>query len=169
ARADLLEVVQPAIAALQPILRLQEGRLKQLVVDDKGLTLIAGFGLPPLAHGHEAARAPKVALKAQAALRNLGMRCAIGVATGRAFCGAVGGDVHREYDVIGDVMNLSARLMQAASDTILCDEATQSAARSRLRFRALPTILVKGKTDPVAVYRPIEPARARDRPWTMVG
>jgi class 3 adenylate cyclase/tetratricopeptide (TPR) repeat protein len=169
ARADLLEVVQPAIAALQPILRLHEGSLKQLVVDDKGLTLIAVFGLPPLAHEDDAARAAKAALKAQAALRDLGMRCAIGVATGRAFCGAVGGDVHREYDVIGDVMNLSARLMQAASDTILCDEATQSAARSRLRFRALPAISVKGKADPIAVYCPLEPARARDRPWTIVG
>src|SRR4029453_9127541 len=169
ARADLLEVVQPAIAALQPILRLHEGSLKQLVVDDKGLTLIAVFGLPPLAHEDDAARAAKAALKAQAALRDLGTRCAIGVATGRAFCGAVGGDVHREYDVIGDVMNLSARLMQAASDTILCDEATQSAARSRLRFRALPAISVKGKADPIAVYCPLEPARARDRPWTIVG
>jgi len=59
--------------------------------------------------------------------------------------------------------------MQAAPDTILCDAATQSAARSRLRFRALPAISVKGKADPIAVYCPVEPARARDRRWTMVG
>jgi tetratricopeptide (TPR) repeat protein len=157
------------MAALQPILRLHEGSLKQLIVDDKGLTLIAAFGLPPLAHEDDAARATKAALKAQAALRDLGMRCAIGLATGRAFCGAVGGDIHREYDVIGDVMNLAARLMQAAPDTILCDAATQSAARSRLRFRALPAISVKGKADPIAVYCPLEPARTHDRPWTMVG
>jgi class 3 adenylate cyclase/tetratricopeptide (TPR) repeat protein len=169
ARADLLEVVQPAMAALQPILRLHEGSLKQLIVDDKGLTLIAVFGLPPLAHEDDATRATRAALKAQAALRNLGMRCAIGLATGRAFCGAVGGDIHREYDVIGDVMNLAARLMQAAPDTILCDAATQSAARSRLRFRALPPISVKGKAGAIAVYCPVEPSRTRDRPWTMVG
>ena len=31
------------------------------------------------------------------ALVELGVRCAIGVATGRAFCGAVGSDVRREY------------------------------------------------------------------------
>jgi tetratricopeptide (TPR) repeat protein len=127
------------------------------------------FGLPPLAHEDDAARATKAALKVQGALGDLGMRCAIGLATGRAFCGAVGGDIHREYDVIGDVMNLAARLMQAAPDTILCDAATQSAARSRLRFRALPAISVKGKADPIAVYCPLEPARTHDRPWTMVG
>src|SRR4029453_11616910 len=75
ARADLLEVVQPAIAALQPILRLHEGSLKQVVVEEKGLTLIAVFGLPPLAHEDDAARAAKAALKAQAALRDLGTRC----------------------------------------------------------------------------------------------
>src|SRR5215211_7837983 len=169
AAADQLEPLQLVMATVQPILQRYEGNLKQLVVDDKGLTLIAVFGLPPLAHEDDAARAAKAALKARAALGDLGMRCAIGLATGRAFCGAVGGDIHREYDVIGDVMNLSARLMQATPDTILCDEATQSAARSRLRFRALPTISVKGKADPIAVYRPLEPARARDRPWTMVG
>jgi tetratricopeptide (TPR) repeat protein len=162
-------VVQAVVAAVQPILRRYEGSLKQLIVDDKGLTVIAVFGLPPLAHEDDAARATKAALKVQAALRDLGMRCAIGVATGRAFCGAVGGDLHREYDVIGDVMNLAARLMQTAPDTILCDTATQSAARSHLRFRALPTISVRGKADPIAVYCPLETARTRDRQWTMVG
>src|SRR5206468_11615651 len=89
--------------------------------------------------------------------------------TGRAFCGAVGGDVHREYDVIGEVMNLAARLMQAADEAILCDAATHRAAQAHLRFQALPTILVKGKADPVAVYRPIEPARTVDGLATMVG
>jgi tetratricopeptide (TPR) repeat protein len=56
--------------------------------------------------------------------------------------------------MIGDVVNLSARLMQAACGGILCDEATHRAARSRLHFDALPPISVKGKTGLVPVYRP---------------
>jgi len=97
------------------------------------------------------------------------VRCAIGLATGRAFCGAVGNEVHREYDVIGEVMNLAARLMQAAPDTNLCDAATHRAARSRLRFQDLPPIPVKGKAAPVEVFRPVEPARKPDGPRAMLG
>jgi class 3 adenylate cyclase len=169
AAANLLEPVQLAMAATQPILQRYEGGLKQVVVDDKGLTLIAVFGLPLLAHEDDPARATRAALAVQAALGGLGLGCAIGLATGRAFCGAVGSDVHREYDVLGEVMNLAARLMQAAGEAILCDAATYQAAQAHLRFQALPTILVKGKTDPVAVYRPIEPARKVDGPATMLG
>jgi predicted ATPase/class 3 adenylate cyclase len=169
AAASLLEPVQLALAAIQPILQRHEGSLKQVVVDDKGLTLIAVFGLPLLAHEDDPARATRAALGVHAALDGLGLGCAIGLATGRAFCGAVGGDVHREYDVIGEVMNLAARLMQAVGDGILCDAATYQAAQAQLRFRALPTILVKGKTDPVAVYRPIGQARKVDGPTAMLG
>jgi class 3 adenylate cyclase/tetratricopeptide (TPR) repeat protein len=169
AAAGLLEPVQVAMAAIQPILQRYEGSLKQVVVDDKGLTLIAVFGLPLLAHEDDPARATRAALAVQAALGGLGLGCAIGLATGRAFCGAVGGDVHREYDVIGEVMNLAARLMQAAGDGILCDDATAQAARAHLRFQALPRIQVKGKADPVAVHRPLEPARELARPRAMLG
>jgi len=66
-------------------------------------------------------------------------------------------------------MNLAARLMQAAPDTIRCDAATHRAARSRLRFQDLPAIRVKGKAAPVEVYRPVEPARKSDGPGTMLG
>jgi class 3 adenylate cyclase/tetratricopeptide (TPR) repeat protein len=169
AAVSLLEPVQLAMAAIQPILQRYEGSLKQVVVDDKGLTLIAVFGLPLLAHEDDPARAVRAALGVQAALGGLGLGCAIGLATGRGFCGAVRSDVHREYDVIGEVMNLAARLMQAADEAILCDAATYQAAQARLRFQVLPAILVKGKADPVAVYRPIEPAHTVDGPATMLG
>jgi len=97
------------------------------------------------------------------------MRCAIGLATGRAFCGAVGSDVHREYGTIGEVMNLAARLMQAAPDTILCDGTTYRAARSHLAFQDLPAISVKGKAEPVTVYQPVEPTRRTGSPPAMLG
>jgi class 3 adenylate cyclase len=169
AAADQLEPLQRVMATVQPILQRYQGSLKQVIVDDKGLTLIAVFGLPPLAHEDDPVRATGAALAVQAALRELGVRCAIGLATGRAFCGAVGSEVHREYDVIGEVMNLAARLMQAAPDTILCDAATHRAARSRLRFQDLPAISVKGKPAPITVYRPVEPARKPDGPRAMLG
>ncbi len=166
---DLLEPLQLAMAVVQPILQQYEGSLKEVIVDDKGLTLVAVFGLPPLAHEDDPARAARAALVTQRALGELGMRCAIGLATGRAFCGAVGSDLHREYGTIGEVMNLAARLMQAAPDTILCDGATYRAARSHLAFQDLPAISVKGKAEPVTVYQPVEPARRTDSPPAMLG
>ena len=167
--AGLLEPLQLAMAAVQPILQRYEGSLKEVIVDDKGLTLVAVFGLPPLAHEDDPARAARAALAAQRALGELGQRCAIGLATGRAFCGAVGSDVHREYGTIGEVMNLAARLMQAAPGRILCDVATYRGARSHLAFQALPAISVKGNAKPVTVYQPAEPTRGTASPPAMLG
>lgn len=65
-------------------------------------------------------------------LRQLKLRPAIGVTTGRAFCGVVGSKSRREYSVLGDTVNLSARLMQYATAHgigVLTDTATQYAAR----------------------------------------
>ena len=39
---------------------------------------------------------------------------ALGVTTGMLFCGAVGSSERREYAMVGDIVNLSARLMVAA-------------------------------------------------------
>jgi class 3 adenylate cyclase/tetratricopeptide (TPR) repeat protein len=167
--ADLLEPLQLAMAVVQPILQQFEGSLKEVIVDDKGLTLVAVFGLPPLAHEDDPARAARAALVTHRALGELGMRCAIGLATGQAFCGAVGSDLHREYGTIGEVMNLAARLMQAAPGRILCDGATYRAARSHLTFQDLPAISVKGKAAPVTVYQPVEPTRRTDSPPAMLG
>lgn len=48
----------------------------------------------------------------------------------------------------------AARLIQAATDGILCDEAVDHAAPSHVASDPLPPIMVKGKAKPVAVYRP---------------
>jgi len=48
----------------------------------------------------------------------------IDVTTGSAFCGDVGNEERREYAVVGDIVNLSARLMGKCSwGSILCDSA----------------------------------------------
>ena len=47
-------------------------------------------------------------------LARVGQKAWIGVTTGQAFCGIVGNQTRREYTVMGDVVNLAARLMTAA-------------------------------------------------------
>jgi tetratricopeptide (TPR) repeat protein len=149
-----LEETQTVMQELQRALYRYEGSINKLSVDDKGVTLIAALGLPPLAHEDDAARAISAAQTMQARLKQIGTHCGIGIVTGRVFCGVVGSARRREYTMNGEVMPLGARLMQAASEDILCDAATYQAARGRLMFAALPQIVVKGRTEPVAIYRP---------------
>ncbi|MEM7347533.1 MAG: adenylate/guanylate cyclase domain-containing protein, partial [Chloroflexota bacterium] len=169
-----LRQAQTIMQTLQRVVHNYEGSVNKLSVDDKGVTLIAAFGLPPLSHEDDAIRAVQTALDIQSELRQMGLRSAVGVTTGRVFCGSVGSDTRREYTVIGDVVNLSARLMQAAPGDILCDAATYRAAQESAalelmlgvdldgsgeigdvpRFETLPPLQVKGKANAVQVYRP---------------
>ncbi len=157
-----LETVQEMVQQLQTAIYHYEGSVNKLSVDEKGATLIAAFGLPPLTHEDDPTRGIQAALAIQERLHDMRMWSAIGVTTGRAFCGEIGNVQRREYTIIGDVVNLAARLMQAATllestaaPVILCDATTYHAAQLRLIFETLPPITVKGKTEPVPIYRPL--------------
>lgn len=149
-----LSQAQSTLYVLQSLMQRYEGTINKLSVDDKGISLLAAFGLPPLAHVDDASRAVQAAMEIRERLAGLGLRCGIGVTTGRAFCGEIGNTLRREYTMIGDVVNLAARLMMASQDGILCDLATFQAASGRFTFDALPKIQLKGKSAPIAVYRP---------------
>jgi class 3 adenylate cyclase/tetratricopeptide (TPR) repeat protein len=169
---EKLEATQKAMQTLQTVLYRYEGSINKLSVDDKGVTLVAALGLPPLAHQDDAARGVLAAMQMQEKLRAMGWRSSIGITTGRAFCGEVGSDRRREYTMIGGVVNLAARLMTqpGARGGILCDEATWQAARQSLDFEALPPVTVKGKTEPVPVFRPVGQSVIRGKHQnTLVG
>ncbi|MBM3275127.1 MAG: AAA family ATPase, partial [Candidatus Sericytochromatia bacterium] len=149
-----LERAQSVMALIQTVLDRHEGMLNKLSVDEKGVSMVAAFGLPPLSHEDDAVRAIASGLALQEILRKHEVVHAIGVSTGRAFCGVVGNDQRREYTVMGDIVNLAARLMQAAKQDLLCDQATMQLAAGRFAFEALPPIAVKGKAEPVSLFRP---------------
>jgi class 3 adenylate cyclase/tetratricopeptide (TPR) repeat protein len=158
-----LEEAQEVMATLQSAVYRYEGSINKLSADEKGTTLVAALGLPPLAHEDDPARGVQAALAMREALAALGRRVAIGVTTGRAFCGTVGSPRRREYTMLGAVVNLAARLMQEAGDGVLCDQATATAAGAALTFEALAPVRVKGRADPVPVYRPGRPATGPGR------
>ncbi len=152
--STLLEHAQGVMTAIQHAVYRYEGSIYQFGVDDKGVTVIAAFGLPPLAHENDAQRGALASLAVRDAVKELGVRCSVGITTGRVFSGTVGNEERRVYALIGDVMNLAARIMAEATDDVLCDETTQAGGKARLDFDVLPPRKVRGRTETVALFRP---------------
>jgi len=152
-----LEEAQAIVRELQAALYRFEGSIDKLGADEKGVTLIAALGLPPLAHVDDPARGVKAGLAMKAVLEEHGLEGGIGIATGRVFCGVVGSARRCEYTVLGGAVNLAARLMQAARGGVLCDRTTAEAAGPGLLFDALPPLALKGKPAPVPVFAPRAP------------
>ncbi len=159
---DALAQAHTVMRALQAALYQHEGSVNQFIVDDKGTVLVAALGLPPLTHTNEAVLAVQAATAMGQRLAALGYQSAAGIATGMVFCGTRGNQHRRDYAIIGDVMNLAARLMQLAASLptddstppVLCDTATYEAAHQQISFEALAPQTLKGKPEPVALFRP---------------
>lgn len=71
-------------------------------------------------------------LKMRQLMAEMRLSCSCGITSGLALCGLVGSGSRREYTVLGDVVNLSARLMQAA-----CGETKGTALRKPLSSSSL--------------------------------
>jgi len=132
-----------------------EGSINKFMVDDKGMVLLVVFGLPPVNHfTDDPIRAVLTATRLCDTLHDEGLAGQAGVATGTCWCGVVGSALRREYTVLGDTVNLSARLMaNAMAGTVLVDAATHEACQSFLEFRPLGAISLKGKSKQVEVFR----------------
>ncbi len=141
-----------AVRAFQETMARFEGAGK-LLVDNKGVTMSGVFGLPPRAHQDDPQRGIRAAESLREELTGAGLRSAIGIATGRAFCGVFGSDLRREYTMHGEVVTLAARLMQASTGDILVDGNTTRAARDSVSFDTLEPLSVKGRAEPVEVHR----------------
>lgn len=145
--------MEEALQAISEAIRNLGVVLFELIVGDKGVIVLIACGLPPSAPDNYALRAVEAARRVRAALSGKGLRSSAGIATGRLFCGDVGSSTRREYLVTGLVMNDAARLMQAANDEIVVDQATARAAGAQLAFGEAFSIPVKGRSEPLAVHR----------------
>jgi len=132
-----------------------EGSVNKFLVDDKGMLLLVVFGLPPLNHySDDPMRAALMATRCCDTLRDEELEGRAGVTTGTCWCGVIGNSVRREYTVLGDVVNLSARLMaNAEPGAVLCDQVTHKASSEYLLFNEnKEAIKVKGKAKPVPIF-----------------
>ena len=140
---------------MQAAIMRYEGVINKIDLYDHGDKIMALFGAP-IAHEDDAERAVRAALDMQAAENGAGpmfVSQSIGVNTGVVFAGHVGSDDRREYTVMGDVVNLAARLMSAAPQgELLLSEAIQRKASPFFELASRGTVKVKGKAHPVPIF-----------------
>jgi adenylate cyclase len=118
----------------------------------------------PMDQPDHATRAMRCALELQAEVRAMNeakafpelgeLRVGVGIATGPMVCGNIGSPTQMEYTVIGDTVNLSARLTShAGAAEVWASEATVAKLPEDLQATALEPIKVKGKEKPVTPFR----------------
>ncbi|HNQ11367.1 MAG TPA: AAA family ATPase, partial [Giesbergeria sp.] len=126
---------------------------------DKGSVLHVIFGAP-VAHEDDELRAVGWTVDLQNAARQFPFITAqhIGMTRGQVYAGALGAAVRRGYTLMGDEVNASARLMQAAQPgQTLVSQRIMQAAQKRYMFHQFPGFQVKGKYEAVPVATPVAP------------
>jgi adenylate cyclase len=87
--------------------------------------------------------------------RFAGLDIGVGVNTGIMIAGNIGSDAIMSYTVIGDAVNLGSRLESLNKQygtRIIVSDATRRALKGRYLYRPLGDVVVKGKTEPVAIF-----------------
>ncbi len=154
---------------VQSVVERYAGTLIDVNMGDKGSYLYINFGAP-LAHEDNAARAASAALELRQPPAGLEMirGVQIGISQGRMRAGAYGGSTHRTYGVLGDEVNMAARLMMAAAPSqILVSEIAQRTIAADFMWKELPPMRVKGKREPVTVYALLSAQETKQVPLTL--
>jgi PAS domain S-box-containing protein len=87
--------------------------------------------------------------------KNLDINICIGLAMGELIIANVGSEDHKSFTVMGNIVNLAARLVgtnKVYGTTILVSEDVAKAAALQFIFREIDTVLVKGKEQPSIIY-----------------
>jgi class 3 adenylate cyclase/tetratricopeptide (TPR) repeat protein len=160
------DLLQAYLRDVFAVVRRYDGFVNLVDMGDKGSKYIVLFGAP-VAHEDDAERAVSCALE----LLDLPVAARIGITTGFVYCGLVGAPDRQSYTVMGDAVNLAARLMQAApAGQLLAAAATCEATPRAFDWAPLAPMLVKGKRDRVAVFTArqaisaAEPVERAERP-----
>jgi len=158
---EVVEVLNEYFGAMTEVIQDAGGTVDKFIGDG----LMAIFGAPLQLPGDGAAPAVDAALDMEAALLGLQERWAargiprldigIGIHTGEAVVGNLGSHRKMEYTVIGDAVNVAARIESATRSLgrrILISEETLSRIASPPAADDLGPVTVKGREQPVRLF-----------------
>jgi adenylate cyclase len=133
-----------------------------------GDAIMAGFGVP-LPHGDDTDRAVRASISMVRALNAWNrervdkgqpeIHMGIGLNTDTIVAGNIGSPKRMDYTMIGDGVNLAARLESACKEysaKILMSESTYKQLKGTYRIREVDKVVVKGKTKPVLVFEVLD-------------
>lgn len=133
----------------------------------RGDGLVAFFGAS-VAHEDDPERAVLAALAMQEAIKpyaaglaesnGIDLKLRIGVNTGDVIVTTVGNiQQHKEDTAMGQAVAVAARIESAAeAGTVLVSDSTYQLVAPRFSWKSIGEITVKGVSEPIAVYRPLE-------------
>lgn len=158
----LAHLMNAYLDAMTQEIQKQRGTLDKYIGD----AIMAFWGAPLRSEDH-ACQAVLAALGMQKALRDLNrdfasrgwpsLQIGIGINTGTMTVGDMGSSIRRAYTVMGDAVNLGARLEGISKEYgvgIVVGEATVAQCPDII-FRELDRVQVKGKDVAVAIYEPL--------------
>ena len=142
----------------------QGGMLDKFIGD----AIMAAFGIPE-AHDDDEDRALRAAIRMITSLRAWNRErlaegkkpvdMGIGLNTDNVVSGNIGSPKRMDFTIIGDGVNLAARLESACKQyhaRILISENTARKLKNSYRMRGIDLVVVKGKTQPVEVYEVLD-------------
>jgi adenylate cyclase len=139
-----------------------EGTLDKYIGD----AIMAVFGAPLDMPDH-CVRAIKAALEMRDQLEAFNsehkdgptIRIRIGINSGKAMAGELGGINKKEYTVLGDTVNTASRLESSVAKpmTVVVGENTYNATKAHFDFKSLGPATLKGKERTVEVYEVLGP------------
>eukprot|EP00756_Hemistasia_phaeocysticola_P018459 Hpha_TRINITY_DN15596_c3_g4::TRINITY_DN15596_c3_g4_i2::g.105302::m.105302 len=156
------------VRTVQRCLQKVDGVLNKVMMDDKGLVCLCLFGIPHHTHEDDAARSLSFVHRCRKRMSDEIGALSFGISRAQVFCGLTGSKYRNEYTVLGDGVNIAARLMCKAAELtsptfaypgsnrrIMCDEATAFAKGSnqlQLAFVEAGEILLKGQEQPHRIF-----------------
>jgi class 3 adenylate cyclase len=150
-------------ALINAAIEARGGLLKKVTYHLTGSNLLIYFGSPN-AHHDDAQRAAATALAIRQIVsaytpptvggQTIQLTSHIGLASGPVFVAEIGEPRgRREFNILGDPVNIAARLMSRADDNqILLTEAVAQTIEAQFALASLGPIVLKGKTAVIPVY-----------------
>jgi adenylate cyclase len=153
AASDVVEALNALFERVVPVIHRHGGRVDKFVGDG----LLAVFGAPRRLADH-APRAVTAALEIADTAGPHGLPFGIGVNTGTVMAGNLGGAGRLEFSVIGDAVNVAARVEAATrqtGDVVLVGQRTREQAGDLAwTMEPRPGVVLKGKHEEVLVFAP---------------